>query len=347
MQRHHFRGNHEYCRVCHFPCRMWQEGEPPPPPPAAEAREAGSCRKTIDPGEVPDPAAGGRDLHGRPVRPCVQRQDLRSTARTTSTPAFPRTTWAATSPCATTSRSSSTASAGRSRCTRRARHQGRAVGRRQMWAPDAAEKDGKYYLYFPVKDKQDVFRIGVAVGDTPAGPFKAQPEAIKNSFSMDPAVFKDDDGKYYMYFGGLWGGQLQQLEDRRVHADDDSQPADDAARAVAESRAHGRRHARVRREAEGREDRRRERQAAAVEGSRPPLLRGVVGAQVQGQLLLLVLDRRHALHRVRRWASHRTVRSPTRAGSSSPCSAGPTTTRSWKWMASGTCSITTARSRTA
>src|SRR6185503_18824178 len=77
------------------------------------------------------------------------------------------------------------------------------------WAPDAAEKDGKYYLYFPVKDKQSVFRIGVAVGDSPVGPFKAQPEPIKNSFSMDPAVFKDDDGKYYMYFGGLWGGQLQ------------------------------------------------------------------------------------------------------------------------------------------
>ena len=34
---------------------------------------------------------------------------------------------------------------------------------RQMWAPDAAEKGGKYFLYFPVKDKQDVFRIGAAV----------------------------------------------------------------------------------------------------------------------------------------------------------------------------------------
>jgi hypothetical protein len=98
---------------------------------------------------------------------------------------------------------------------------------RQMWAPDAAEKGGKYYLYFPVKDKQDVFRIGVAVGDNPAGPFKAQPEAIKNSFSMDPAVFKDDDGKYYMYFGGLWGGQLQRWKSGEYKADDESQPADD------------------------------------------------------------------------------------------------------------------------
>jgi hypothetical protein len=97
----------------------------------------------------------------------------------------------------------------------------------KMWAPDAAEKDGKYYLYFPVKDKEGVFRIGAAVGDSPIGPFKAQPEAIKNSFSMDPAVFKDDDGKYYMYFGGLWGGQLQHWKTGKWDPNDDAQPADD------------------------------------------------------------------------------------------------------------------------
>jgi len=80
---------------------------------------------------------------------------------------------------------------------------------RQMWAPDAAEKGGKYYLYFPVKDKEDVFRIGVGVSDKPAGPFKAQPQPMKGTYSIDPAVFKDTDGKFYMYFGGIWGGQLQ------------------------------------------------------------------------------------------------------------------------------------------
>lgn len=80
---------------------------------------------------------------------------------------------------------------------------------KQMWAPDAAEKDGVYYLFFPAKDHQGIFRIGVATSSLPIGPFTAQPEAIKKSFSIDPAVFKDDDGKFYMYFGGLWGGQLQ------------------------------------------------------------------------------------------------------------------------------------------
>lgn len=79
----------------------------------------------------------------------------------------------------------------------------------QLWAPDAAEKDGNYYLFFPAKDKEGIFRIGVAVSESPVGPFTAQPEPINNSFSIDPAVFKDSDGSYYMYFGGIWGGQLQ------------------------------------------------------------------------------------------------------------------------------------------
>ena len=80
---------------------------------------------------------------------------------------------------------------------------------KQLWAPDAATKDGKYYLYFPARDKKGIFRIGVAVGDRPEGPFTPDPEPIRGSYSIDPAVFVDDDGEAYLYFGGLWGGQLQ------------------------------------------------------------------------------------------------------------------------------------------
>ncbi|MBN2235820.1 MAG: family 43 glycosylhydrolase, partial [Opitutales bacterium] len=47
---------------------------------------------------------------------------------------------------------------------------------KQLWAPDAAFKNGRYYLYFPARDKNHVFRIGVAVSDRPEGPFKAMPE---------------------------------------------------------------------------------------------------------------------------------------------------------------------------
>jgi len=84
-----------------------------------------------------------------------------------------------------------------------------AWAKRQMWAPDAAFANGTYYLYFPVKDKQDVFRIGVATSKSPSGPFKPESAYIEGSYSIDPSVFTDTDGKSYMYFGGIWGGQLQ------------------------------------------------------------------------------------------------------------------------------------------
>lgn len=96
--------------------------------------------------------------------------------------------------------------------------------RRQMWAPDAAEKNGKYYLFFPAKNYDDVFQIGVAISDSPTGPFTPQPEAIKGSFSIDPAVFKDDDGSYYIYFGGIWGGQLQRWRTGSFHAGSPESP---------------------------------------------------------------------------------------------------------------------------
>lgn len=100
---------------------------------------------------------------------------------------------------------------------------------RQMWAPDAAYKDGKYYFYFPAKDKNDIFRIGVAIGDKPQGPFVPQAEAIKASYSIDPAIFEDDDGTYYMYFGGIWGGQLQKYRDNKFDINNEEPKPDHPA----------------------------------------------------------------------------------------------------------------------
>lgn len=87
---------------------------------------------------------------------------------------------------------------------------------RQLWDNDVVEKDGKYYLIFSAKDKNDVFHLGVAVADRPEGPFKAQPDPIRGSYSIDPCVFKDDDGSVYTYFGGLWGGQLQRYKENKA-----------------------------------------------------------------------------------------------------------------------------------
>ena len=82
----------------------------------------------------------------------------------------------------------------------------------QMWAPDCAYKNGKYYLYFPAKDKEGIFRIGVATCDTPDGKFVPEKTEIIGSYSIDPALLIDDDGRNYMYCGGLWGGQLEKWQ---------------------------------------------------------------------------------------------------------------------------------------
>lgn len=97
---------------------------------------------------------------------------------------------------------------------------------RQLWDNDVAFKKGKYYLYFSLKDRNDIFRLGVAVSDKPYGPFVAQENPIKGSYSIDPCVF-EENGEYYIYFGGIWGGQLQRyrnnkaLECAAIPADDE------------------------------------------------------------------------------------------------------------------------------
>lgn len=90
---------------------------------------------------------------------------------------------------------------------------------RQLWAPDAAFAKGMYYLYFPAKDKQNIFRIGVAASTNPAGPFVPEQEPIAGAYSIDPAVFKDEDGSFYMFFGGIHGGQLQNWQDNQYNPD--------------------------------------------------------------------------------------------------------------------------------
>ena len=91
---------------------------------------------------------------------------------------------------------------------------------RQMWAPDAVYVNGKYYLVFPAKDKDEIFRIGVAESDSPVGPFKPQENYIEGTYSIDPAVLLDDDGRIYCYNGGLWGGQLEMWQSGNFNPDE-------------------------------------------------------------------------------------------------------------------------------
>ncbi len=99
-----------------------------------------------------------------------------------------------------------------------------------MWAPDAAYKDGTYYYYFPHPIKGDdpsvrSWRVGVATSDKPAEDFAVVTQKADGSEYqgylegipyleerpdgktyasglIDPCVFQDDDGSYYLYIGG-------------------------------------------------------------------------------------------------------------------------------------------------
>lgn len=97
---------------------------------------------------------------------------------------------------------------------------------RQLWDCDVACKDGKYYLYFPMKDKNDVFHFGVAVSDNPCGPFIPQPDPMRGSYSIDVCVY-EENGEYYFYFGGIWGGQLQRYRDNKALDTGSTLPKDD------------------------------------------------------------------------------------------------------------------------
>lgn len=98
--------------------------------------------------------------------------------------------------------------------------------KRQLWSNDCAEKDGTYYMYFPAKDAKDTFYIGVATSKKPDGPFVAEPKPIEGSFGIDPCAFKDSDGQYYLYFGGLWGGQLQRWRTGTYNPNEPRDPTD-------------------------------------------------------------------------------------------------------------------------
>ena len=81
-----------------------------------------------------------------------------------------------------------------------------------LWAPDCAYTNGKYYLYYPAEDSTGAFHIGVAVGPTPIGPFTDMGSPISGipSGSGDPSVFIDTSGQAYIYWtnGGPYGCPL-------------------------------------------------------------------------------------------------------------------------------------------
>lgn len=65
-----------------------------------------------------------------------------------------------------------------------------------LYAPDAARRGSKWYLYYCLSD----FTGGVATASSPVGPF-AGGRRIEGADQIDPCVFVDDDGQAYYYWG--------------------------------------------------------------------------------------------------------------------------------------------------
>ncbi len=75
----------------------------------------------------------------------------------------------------------------------------------RAWAPQCVERNGKFYFYVPLHSKlSGAMAIGVAVGDSPTGPFKdaiGKPLVDGSWDYIDPTVYIDDDGQAYLYWG--------------------------------------------------------------------------------------------------------------------------------------------------
>jgi len=75
--------------------------------------------------------------------------------------------------------------------------------RGDAWAGQCIFRNGKFYYYLPVNQKNGGNAIGVATSDSPTGNFKDGIGApLLSGFGfIDPSVFIDEDGQAYLYWG--------------------------------------------------------------------------------------------------------------------------------------------------
>ena len=101
------------------------------------------------------------------------------------------------------------------------------------FAGHCIERNGKFYWYISAKHNdtatyvQEGFAIGVAVADHPLGPYKdplGKPiiyDSTKNSvvLDIDPAVFIDDDGQAYLFWGSWGEARMVKLKENMIETD--------------------------------------------------------------------------------------------------------------------------------
>ena len=89
-----------------------------------------------------------------------------------------------------------------------------------MWAPDCVYRNGKYYFYFPSAPQAGGgFAVGVAIADSPEGPFIPEPEPIKGINGIDPCVLQASDGNAYIFWGN---GRCAKLKPNMKELADDN-----------------------------------------------------------------------------------------------------------------------------
>ena len=89
-----------------------------------------------------------------------------------------------------------------------------------MWAPDCICRNGKYYFYFPSAPAAGGgFAVGVAIADSPEGPFICEPEPIKGINGIDPCVLQASDGNAYIFWGN---GRCAKLKENMKELADDT-----------------------------------------------------------------------------------------------------------------------------
>lgn len=97
-----------------------------------------------------------------------------------------------------------------------------AWAREALWAPSVVERDGRYYFFFSandIKSDQELGGIGVAVADRPEGPYRdLLGKPLIGTFHngaqpIDQFVFEDDDGAWYMIYGGWKHANIVRLKD--------------------------------------------------------------------------------------------------------------------------------------
>jgi hypothetical protein len=87
--------------------------------------------------------------------------------------------------------------------------------RGDAWAGQCIERNNKFYFYVPMNKKDGQMAVGVAVSDSPTGPFEdilGHPLVETGTGDIDPTVFIDDDGQAYLYWGNphLWYVKLKE-----------------------------------------------------------------------------------------------------------------------------------------